>query len=298
MRWHAVILNWNQAAATAAAVEALQSWRRPPDAVWIVDNASEDGSRDLLPRRCPAARLLPADTNLGFAGGNNLALRRLLDSDAEAALLLNNDAALPAEDGERLLEALASDPRLGAVGPLIEERRGERCLLTAGGRDIARHLDTRIPAGAAPEAAALGAVDYVPGTAALLRAAALRAVGLLGEAYFFGGEMADWCRRARDRGYRCAVCRGARATHAAADSPARDTLYRYYTLRNRFLYRRQWYRGPAGAALDAGWTVVGLAMAARALAAGRPAAARAAWLALRDGLGGRFGNRNAAFGWR
>jgi len=98
----AVILNWNQASATLRAAEALLAWSRPPAGVWIVDNASTDGSRALVPARCPAARYLYGETNLGFAGGANRALRRILETPAEAVLLLNNDADLPWDQARRL----------------------------------------------------------------------------------------------------------------------------------------------------------------------------------------------------
>ena len=136
-------------------------------------------------------------------------------------------------------------------------------------------------------------MDYVPGTVALVRAEVFRRVGLFDEDYIFSGEMADFCRRAGGQGYASAVCPHARATHAPGGG-ARSTLYRYYTLRNRFLYSRKFY--PSRRALFAcGWSAVGLAMAARSLIQGRPVEARAAWRALRDGLAGRFGNRNALF---
>ena len=92
-----VILNWNQAAATIRCVEAVAGWTLVAPDIWVVDNASQDGSRDLIPKQCPAAHVLASDSNLGFAGGNNLALRRILASRADVVLMLNNDAVI-AED--------------------------------------------------------------------------------------------------------------------------------------------------------------------------------------------------------
>ncbi|MDP2989467.1 MAG: hypothetical protein Q8O57_02750, partial [Kiritimatiellota bacterium] len=165
-------------------------------------------------------------------------------------------------------------------------------------RDIARHLGTRHEC-PAPDLPALIAthrlldVDYVPGTVALVRAEVFRTVGLFDEDYFFSGEMADFCRRAGEAGYASAVCTRAWATHEPGGG-ARSTLYRYYTLRNRFLYIRKFH--PSRRTLFAClWSAVGLAMVARSLIQGRPAEARAAWRALRDGLVGRFGNRNELF---
>ena len=77
-------------------------------------------------------------------------------------------------------------------------------------------------------------------------------------------------------------------------NPLHDSLYAYYTFRNRFLYIRKhgaWARGP----LTIGWAGLGLLLGLRARLQGRPQAARALRLGLRDGLNGRFGNRNDAF---
>lgn len=312
-----VILNWNQAAATIRCVEAVAAWTHVAPDIWVVDNASQDGSRDLIMKHCPNACVLASDINLGFAGGNNLALRRILSSQVEVVLLLNNDAVIAEDQVQHLLAELETHPRLGLVGPLLEERRGlsspkrfaqasKEQVVTAGGRDIARHLGTRHECPAADLPALIAThrlldVDYVPGTVALIRADLFRTVGLFDEDYFFSGEMADFCRRALSQGYASAVCPRAWATHAPGGG-ARATLYRYYTLRNRFLYIRKFYPARSGinpsrrALFACLWSAVGLAMVARSLALGHPAEARAAWRALRDGLAGRFGNRNAAFG--
>lgn len=295
-----IILNWKQAAATVSCVQAVAAWQRLAPAIWVVDNASPEGSGDLL--RCPAAAVLASAVNLGFAGGNNLALRSILASKTETVLLLNNDAQIAEDQVQELLSELAAHPRLGIVGPLLREVVGREQIFSAGGRDIARHLSTRdkhpwteLPALVATHR--LLEVDYVPGTVALIRAEVFRRVGFFDEDYFFSGELADFCRRARAQGFQSAICSRAWATHLTARGDrTRLTLYRYYTLRNRFLYIRKYY-APQGRALFASfWSIAGLAMAARLLVQGRFAEARAALLALRDGLSGRFGNRNELFG--
>lgn len=294
-----IILNWNQAAATIRCIEAVAAWKHLAPEIWVVDNASQDGSRNLIPQQCPAIHFLASESNRGFAGGNNLALRGILSSRSDAVLLLNNDAVISEDQVILLMAELATHAHLGIVGPLLDERRGQKQVFTAGGRDIARHLVTRheqtaenLPALIATHQ--LLEADYVPGTVALVRTEVFRNAGLFDEDYFFSGEMADFCRRAAERGYIRAICTRAWAKHAPGGA-ARSTLYRYYTLRNRFLYIRKFNRSQR--ALYTGlWSAIGLAMAARSLAVSQPAEARAAWHALRDGLTGRFGNRNGLFG--
>lgn len=294
-----IILNWNQAAATIRCVNSLLAWTRAAPEVWVVDNASSDGSRELIPRSCPTVSCLYNDVNLGFAGGNNVALRKIALSKSEAVLLLNNDAMIAEDQALRLLAILRDNPRLGIVGPLLEERKANRRIFLAGGRDIARRLYTRriypIAGNAGSTVAdSLDPVDYVPGTAALVRVDLLRTVGLLDEAYFFSGEMADFCRRARSSGWTCAISSQSVATHEQEAGAIRATLYRYYTLRNRFLFVRK-HEPACRWRLFVFWLGCGALMAAFAFVRGHPAQARAAWLGLRDGLAGRFGNRNELF---
>ncbi|MCK9922209.1 glycosyltransferase family 2 protein [Frankia sp. AgPm24] len=85
-----VIVNWNGAHLLAACLDGVAK----QDAsfayrTWVVDNASTDGSRELLAERYPWVQVIAAESNLGFAGGNNLALRSVT---TEYAVLLNNDA--------------------------------------------------------------------------------------------------------------------------------------------------------------------------------------------------------------
>ncbi len=289
----AVVLNWNRLAATRECVAGLRGWRDPVPEIWVVDNGSANGEAAALAAAFPDFRVLAAGANLGFGGGNNLALRQ---TGATYALLLNNDAGLPEDHGRRLIALLDARSDLGVVGPLITERCHPERVQAAGGRDIARHARTNLRPEDLPASWLAGGVpypvDYVPGTAALLRLAAVRAVGWLDERYFFGGEMADLCRRLRGRGWGSAVLPTARAWHDRdARSPARRALDANAPLRNRFPYLRE--PAPAGERRQrARWVAYGLAGAGLDLVAGRPGSARARIAALRDGLAGRFG------GWR
>jgi GT2 family glycosyltransferase len=135
-------------------------------------------------------------------------------------------------------------------------------------------------------------VDYVPGTVALIRGASLHAVGLFDEAYFFGGELADFCARARRQGYGSAVDARTLATHRLdRSSHLRRTLHAYYILRNRFLYTRK-FHARHRRSFDAGWTIYGAGLVVLNLLRGRWPTARAQALGLMDGLRGRFGGQN------
>jgi GT2 family glycosyltransferase len=112
-----IIVNWNGAHLLPACLDALAEQQTSiPFATWVVDNASSDGSTALLRGRYPEVCVLAAPRNLGFAGGNNFALREV---SSPYAVLLNNDAVPEPDWLENLLAPfLAGGPeaeRLGAV---------------------------------------------------------------------------------------------------------------------------------------------------------------------------------------
>ncbi len=288
-----VILNWNQSEATRETVQRCAAFGALRPVVWVVDNGSEDLGADLGESDSERVRVIRSDRNLGFGGGNNLALRRI---ESDYVLLLNNDAGLSEADLGRLTEVMDRDARVAVVGPVVVDRQQRERVLSAGGRDIARHARTHLlpedlPPGRLDSDEPL-AVDYVPGSVALLRAETLRRAGHLEESYFFGGELADLCARARQLGGSVQVLPSARAWHDTdQSSELRSALYPYYILRNRFLFiRRQRRRGLVP--LSALWVAWGLAATARELARGDWRRARLLSLALADGLAGRFGGRN------
>jgi hypothetical protein len=115
-----VVLNYRGVELLPGVMRALAAQDLPDGqvAVWVVDNASGDGSLELLARDFPWARTIASPTNDGFAGGNNLALREVA---TPFVALLNNDA-YPAPDWlRRLLEPFQRPgaQRLAATTPKL-----------------------------------------------------------------------------------------------------------------------------------------------------------------------------------
>lgn len=287
-----VILNWNAADDTLRCVHAVTGWPRLRACVYVVDNASQDDSLDRLRAELPPqVHLIASEKNLGFSGGSNRGMAAALAVGDAPVLLLNNDAAIAEADVQRLIALLRREPSVGVAGPVIYHADPPHAVLSAGNRDPALHHNTLIAQ--VPPGAPVYDVDYISGSAALIRAEVLRRVGLLDEDYFFHTEVADLCRRARRLGWRCVVDGQARAYHNLGRSePLRSTLYTYYLVRNRFVYIHKSYR-LAGWLLSAVWACYTLLLAAKLAVQGRAAASRAVRLALADGLRGRWGGQNA-----
>ena len=285
-----IILNWNAMADTARCIHAISSWKRLRPEIWVVDNASTDGSLQAISRGFPGVHLIRNSTNLGFGGGNNRGILGALSIADVPVLLLNNDAWIEETDAIRLIETLQADERLGFVGPLLFDAKQRDRLLAAGGKNPARHHHTHIER--LPSGGPIHIVECVPGTVILIRDKVFREVGLLDVDYFYSSEVADLCLRARQHGYMSAIDTRARAFHALGRSSRfRDTLYAYYIVRNRFLLVRK-FDQKRKLLFYGIWTLYSLALAVKELLNGRLPAARAIRLGLVDGLRGRSGGQN------
>lgn len=290
-----VILNWNAANDTLQTVRSLEGWQSLKLQIVVVDNASSSENRAALSSCSGLATILYQSRNLGYAGGNNIGIRWALEHGCEHVLLLNNDAQITEAATRTLLDAFRDHPDRGIVGPLIEEKTPYGSYWTAGGRNMALWPHTRRIVHNPSQISAPFPADYVPGTVALVRADVFRKVGLFDERFFFSGEMADFCRRARVTGCQCVVVPAARAIHQKhAGSSALSALHAYYTLRNRFLYVSI-HGGCARKLYHAYWLALGWIMKIRAAARSQTEMARALDQALRDARNEKWGPRNELF---
>jgi GT2 family glycosyltransferase len=107
-----IIVNWNSGDLLSRCLKCLQDQTLIPDEVLIVDNASQDGSSDVA-ASMPGVRLMKSEKNLGFAGGNNLALAQCR---SEFVALLNPDAFPEPDWLEKLVAAAHAYPMAAAFG--------------------------------------------------------------------------------------------------------------------------------------------------------------------------------------
>ena len=144
-----VVVNWNGERWLGPCLRALAAQRAPfAFHVWVVDNASTDGSLALLERDHPTVRVLRNHRNLGFAGGNDTALREVT---TPYAVLLNNDATPEPDWLERLLapfdapggERLAAVTSKVVFAPRYLPLRVDAPGFVPGGADL-RELGVRV----------------------------------------------------------------------------------------------------------------------------------------------------------
>ncbi len=262
----AILVNWNGADLTLQTLASLdRAAGRERLRVVVVDNGSTDGSAARLRRERPDVELLETGRNLGFAGGNDLALRRVLaDPGIARVLLLNTDVEVDPGFLAPLVAALAA-PRVAAAGPKIFYFDPPDRLWAAGGRlRIRETVTVEIGRGRldGPELSRASDVSYLTTCCLLVRREALAAVGLLDPVFFLNVEDADWCRRALDGGWSLRYVPESRVWHKVAASTAGGytPTKTFHTGRSNALYVRR-HGGLSGLALFLAANLVALPVA-------------------------------------
>jgi hypothetical protein len=217
------IVSWNAREDLRRCLQSLaDAPPSTPHTVVVVDNASQDGSADLVERRFASVRLIRSGENLGFARANNRAIR---EDASELVLLLNPDTIVPAGAVDALVGRLLAHPDAAAAGPRIVDGQGKP-ELSFGGMptplvEARRKLLGRLHArGLQPFTGIVErmtsrerTVDWVSGACLLVRRSGAEAVGLLDERYQLYWEDVDFCAALRARGWTILFTPAAVITH-------------------------------------------------------------------------------------
>jgi len=212
-----IILNYNTTHLVRRALESLQKFHlstKIKTQVIVVDNGSSDRSLSTLQKEFPFIEVIELEKNLGFAGGNNVALRQV---KTEYVLLLNSDTEFTEKTQlPKMLGYMEKNPQVAVMTPRLE--------LANGKIDWASHRGEPTPWAALtyfsglekmfPSMRLFGQyhqtykklntihlIDACSGAAMIIRSTAMKKVGLLDEQFFMYAEDLDWCKRFREAGY-------------------------------------------------------------------------------------------------
>ena len=249
-----VILNWNGCADTLECLDSLRNLDYPARHV-VVDNGSSDGSAQVVREKFPDVEVIQTGSNLGYAGGNNVGIRAMLEQGIDYLLLLNNDTVMDTGALSRLIEAGESFPDAAVFGAKILSYEEPERVLFAGAVEV--------PAGAyyyfltdgkrslCVDCDDVSDTPFVHGAGFMIRASTLGDIGLLDERYFLYFEETDFCSRARQKGHRVVVVPRARIRHKISRSMggAGSPLQNYFKTRNHLFWARRYMPPRAHAAL-------------------------------------------------
>ena len=233
-----VTVNYNQSAATCDMLQSLYASGYSNLEVWVVDNASPSDTPEIIKEKFPQVFLIQSNQNLGFAGGNNLAIRQ---AKGDFIYLLNNDTIVPENHIQILLNAFTELPETGVVCPKIKLYDQANIILFAGftslssitvrnkiigfaEKDCGQHDQRRQSA-------------YAHGAAMMFKRELIETVGLMNEQYFLYYEEIDWSTRIRKSGYSIYYIPETFVLHKESLSIGKNSpLKAYYMNRNRVLY--------------------------------------------------------------
>ena len=220
-----VIVNWNTRDDLG---RCLASLRAASDQLSletiVVDNASSDGSANLIERRCREVKVLPLRRNYGFAVANNLGLQ---EASGRYQMLLNPDCLVHPGALTRLVEDADEHPEAGLLGPMLLNADGSLQYSCRSFPTISALFFRNTPLSKLAPNNRFAAsylmsswshqrprtVDWLSGACLMARAELLAEIGGLDERFYMYCEDMDWCRRAWDAGWQVRYQPEAVVTH-------------------------------------------------------------------------------------
>jgi GT2 family glycosyltransferase len=187
-----IIVSYNTADLTVACLESVFTSQRVGCEVFVVDNASKDGSAEIVRKKFPSVRLVVNTTNRGFGAANNQVLR---ECTGRYVVFLNPDAIVGPESLCTAAAFMDEHPEVGLAGPKVLNPDGTR-------QDS---VSSRYPGhryGAADLGSLPGDIACVLGACQIVRVSLLHDLGGFDEDFFLYGEDQDLCLRVRKRGYK------------------------------------------------------------------------------------------------
>jgi GT2 family glycosyltransferase len=257
MKLSIIIISWNTQKLLAQCLSSILNATQPATLaqleVFVVDNASSDGSAEMVRARFPWVRLIQSPDNLGFAPANNVAIRQ---SRGRYVLLLNPDTEVLQGALETLLEFMETHPEVGAAGSRLLNVDGTLQPSCSPAPTLARelwrllHLDAFYPYGSyrmqAWSITAPREVDNVQGACLIVRTRILEQIGPLDEDYFIYTEEVDLCYRIRRAGWRIFWVPSAQVIHYGGQSTQQVAAEMFLHLyRSKLLYFRKHHGAPA-----------------------------------------------------
>jgi GT2 family glycosyltransferase len=231
-----VIVSWNAREYLAECLWSLRSATAELSAeIIVVDNASSDGTAEMVRSRFSECRFIETGANMGFARGNNIGLKT---AKGKYICLINPDVNVPPECLAKMISFMEQNPGIGLLGPKMLARDG-----------LARRSGMRFPTLWNVFLRSIGADKLLKGKAGsgnwlmndfhfdqlrdmdvlngwfwMARREAVNRVGLLDEDFFMYAEDMDWCKRFHSKQWRVVFYPDAEATHYGGGSSASDAL--------------------------------------------------------------------------
>ena len=236
------ILNWNGGNETINCLNSILNSTFQSYSILIIDNASTDGSVNLIKQQFPWITVIENSDNLGFASAQNQGVQFALKNGYEYVWILNNDTIVNSETLQYLVKALDRNQAIGAVSPVIFESSssGEEKIQFCGCSVVwdSHYFDLH-----ATLDDALASQDENPdkiclwGTAMFVRTELMANLGGFDDRLFAYYEDLDFSIKIIRAGFFNKIIPEATVYHAGLTDPhKRPPHYVYFNTRNRYLF--------------------------------------------------------------
>ena len=232
-----IILNFRVKELALKCLESVKNSSYKELEIILVDNGSDDGiEKDV--KKFKDVDFIQTGKNLGYSGGNNVGIKKALESGADYVFILNPDTTIDKNCIENLLDGMERN-KADIVGPKIYFS-GSKKIWYAGGifdkqNVIGKHRGVDEEDKGQYDSPV--ETDFVSGAAIMVRKEVFEKIGLFDEKYFLYYEDSDFCEKAKRAGFKVfyipdAVVYHENAASAGLGSPLQD----YYITRNRMLF--------------------------------------------------------------
>lgn len=237
-----VIINYNGNKDTLDCLKSIDLHCMACDySVFLVDNASRKPfSQTELPRLRIPINYIQSLNNLGFAGGNNLAIKEIKQGDFDYIFLLNNDTVLLDDSVDRLVKKIENTPNI--IGGIVNYYFDSPEEMWQAGSDTnANKLKSKERKDFDMLSDDLIFVDSIPGSSMMIPWEIIEKIGLFDERYFAYYEEVDFCERAKENGYQVAFLPNTRLLHKVGRAST-SRMKHYLRTRNTLLFYSLHYK--------------------------------------------------------
>jgi len=243
-----IIVNWNTKRLLLECLSSVfKTINKLSFEIWLVDNASCDGSVEAVKQNYPDVKIIQNKKNLGFAAANNIALESM---SGRYALLLNTDTILTNGAVENLFDFMEKNQDAGmACGQLLNQDGSKQnsianfpgILSLLGNESLLQILFPKKFPGKKREYKKPVEVDSCIGACLMVRKKAIDEVGLLDKRYFFFFEETDWAYRMKQSEWKIYFVPSAKIFHIQGQTVGHKASSRIMFYRSRYSYFKKWH---------------------------------------------------------
>ena len=240
-----VTVNYNQSEGTCDFIDSFAKISYPPTEIFVVDNASPNDHPGIIKERFPHIHFIQTAKNLGFAGGNNVALPFC---KGKYILFINNDTEVHPGFLEPLVEVLETHKEVAMVSPKIHYFHHPDTFQFAGFTPIHPITIRNFAIGFGEKDNGqfdiTGETGSIFGAAMLVSMAVIQKVGIMSEKFFLYYEEHDWAEHIKKAGFKIYYQGFSLVLHKESISTVKESPFQiFYLTRGRILYARRNNKG-------------------------------------------------------